>query len=59
MPDRSTFSKNRHGRFANGDVLRRLFEGVVEQCIGFGIVGGTDAAIDVSDVSAYRTDLGV
>ncbi len=52
VPDRSTFSKNRHGRFADGDVLRRLFECVVEKCIGFGIVGGTDAAIDGSTIQA-------
>lgn len=52
VPDRSTFSKNRHGRFAEGDVLRRLFESVVEKCIGFGIVGGTDAAIDGSTIEA-------
>jgi transposase len=29
VPDRSTFSKNRHGRFADGDILRRVFEMVV------------------------------
>ena len=52
MRDRSTFSKNRHGRFADGDVLRRLFESVVEKCVGFGIVGGTDAAIDGSTIEA-------
>lgn len=52
VPDRSTFSKNRHGRFADGEVLRRLFESVVEKCIGFGIVGGTDAAIDGSTIEA-------
>ena len=52
VPDRSTFSKNRHGRFADSDVLRRLFESVVEKCIGFGIVGGTDAAIDGSTIEA-------
>ena len=52
VPDRSTFSKNRHGRFADGDVLRRLFESVVEKCVGFGIVGGTDAAIDGSTIEA-------
>ncbi|MEL6516024.1 MAG: IS1182 family transposase [Pseudomonadota bacterium] len=52
VPDRSTFSKNRHGRFADGDVLRRLFESVVEKCISFGIVGGTDAAIDGSTIEA-------
>lgn len=25
VPDRPTFSKNRHGRFADGDILRRVF----------------------------------
>ena len=52
VPDRSTFSKNRHGRFAEGDVLRRVFEMVVEKCAGFGFVGGTDAAVDGSTVQA-------
>ncbi len=32
VPDRSTFSKNRHGRFAEGDLLRRVFEFVVDRC---------------------------
>ncbi|AUQ60752.1 Transposase (plasmid) [Phaeobacter inhibens] len=52
VPDRSTFSKNRHGRFAEGDVLRHLFESVVEKCVGFGLVGGTDAAVDGSTIEA-------
>ena len=26
VPDHSTFSKNRHGRFRDSDLLRRLFE---------------------------------
>lgn len=52
VPDRSTFSKNRHGRFADGDVLRRLFESVVEKCVGFGLVGGNDAAVDGSTIEA-------
>ena len=26
VPDHSTFSKNRHGRFRESDLLRRLFE---------------------------------
>lgn len=29
IPDHSTFSKNRHGRFAESDIFRRLFEEVV------------------------------
>ncbi|NSX57046.1 transposase [Parasulfitobacter algicola] len=52
VPDRSTFSKNRHGRFADGDIMRRLFESVVEKCVGFGFVGGTDAAVDGSTIEA-------
>ena len=29
VPDHSTFSKNRHGRFRESDLLRKLFETVV------------------------------
>lgn len=52
VPDRSTFSKNRHGRFADGEILRRLFESVVAKCVAFGFVGGTDAAVDGSTLEA-------
>lgn len=52
VPDRSTFSKNRHGRFANGDVLRRVFEMVVDRCAAFGFVGGQAAAVDGSTIAA-------
>ena len=33
VPDHSTFSKNRHGRFRDSDLLRRLFETVLQRCI--------------------------
>lgn len=52
VPDRSTFSKNRHGRFAEGDVLRRVFELVVARCMEAGIVGGIGALVDGSTVEA-------
>ncbi len=52
VPDRSSFSKNRHGRFAEGEVLRRLFETVVARCAAWGFVGGTAAAVDGSTVAA-------
>lgn len=52
VPDRSTFSKNRHGRCSDGDILRRLFESVVEKCVAFGFVGGIDAAVDGSTIEA-------
>jgi transposase len=43
-PDHSTFSKNRHGRFRDSDLLRRLFEVTVERCLAEGLVGHLAAA---------------
>jgi transposase len=40
VPDHSTFSKNRHGRFRESDLLRRLFETTVQRCTIEGVVGG-------------------
>jgi len=37
IPDHSTFSKNRHGRFRDSDMLRHVFETVVAQCINAGL----------------------
>jgi transposase len=48
VPDHSTFSKNRHGRFRESDLLRKLFETVVARCMKEGIVGGEAFAVDVS-----------
>jgi transposase len=45
MPDHSTFSKNRHGRFRESDFLRRVFETVLQRCIAEGLVGGEAFAI--------------
>jgi transposase len=39
VPDHSTFSKNRHGRFRESDLLRKLFETAVARCMKEGIVG--------------------
>src|SRR5512133_3735691 len=36
VPERSSFSKNRHGRFREGDLFRRLFEEVVRRCVTTG-----------------------
>jgi transposase len=52
VPDHSTFSKNRHGRFRESDLLRKLFETVVARCIKEGIVGGEAFAVDASMVVA-------
>src|SRR5271156_4618453 len=52
VPDHSTFSKNRHGRFRDSDLLRRLFETVVARCMAEGLVGGEGFAVDASLVGA-------
>lgn len=36
VPDHSTLSKNRHGRFRDGDLLRQVFRATVERCIAKG-----------------------
>jgi transposase len=48
VPDHSTFSKNRYGRFRESDVYRVLFEDVVGQCRNAGLVGGEGFAVDGS-----------
>lgn len=52
VPDHSTFSKNRHGRFRDSDLLRLLFETTVARCIAEGLVGGEGFAIDASLIRA-------
>jgi transposase len=52
VPDHSTFSKNRHGRFRDSDLLRRLFEATVERCMAEGLVGGEGFAVDASLIRA-------
>jgi transposase len=52
VPDHSTFSKNRHGRFRDSDLLRHLFETVLQRCIEEGLVGGEGFAVDGSLIKA-------
>src|SRR5918997_1084067 len=52
VPDHSTFSKNRHGRFRDSDLLRRLFEAVLARCTAEGLVGGEGFAVDGSLIKA-------
>jgi IS5 family transposase len=62
VPDHSTFSRNRHGRFRQSDILRCLFETVVERCLREGLVGGEGFAVDASliaaDANKQRSALG-
>ena len=52
VPDHSTFSENRHGRFRESDAFRHLFESVLQRCMAEGLVGGEGFAVDASLVKA-------
>ena len=52
VPDHSTFSKNRHGRFRDSDLLRHVFDTVVRRCMAEGLVGGDGFAVDASLIKA-------
>ena len=52
VPNHSTFSKNRHGRFRDSDLLRELFETVLRRCMAEGLVGGEGFAVDASLIKA-------
>jgi len=52
VPDHSTFSKNRHGRFRDSELLRKVFETTVRRCMAEGLVGGDGFAVDASMIKA-------
>src|SRR5476649_2236206 len=52
VPDHSTFSVNRHGRFRDSDILRHVFEAVVRTCMNAGLVKGEGFAVDASVIEA-------
>src|SRR5476651_2301483 len=52
VPEHSTFSKNRHGRFRDSGAFRHVFETVLKRCMSEGLVGGEGFAIDASVVKA-------
>jgi transposase len=52
IPDHSTFSKNRHGRFRQSDAFRQVFETVLRRCMSEGLVKGEGFAVDASVVKA-------
>jgi transposase len=58
IPDHSTFSVNRHGRFRASDTFRYMFEAVVRACMDAGLVKGEGFAVDASvmeaDASRYH-----
>jgi transposase len=52
VPERSSFSKTRHGRFRESDAFRMVFESVLQTCLRAGLVGGQTFATDASVIEA-------
>lgn len=52
VPNHSTFSVNRHSRFRDGDIFRKVFERSVRQCMNAGLVKGEGFAVDASVIEA-------
>lgn len=52
VPNHSTFSKNRHGRFRESVTFRWVFDKVVCACMAAGLVKGEGFAVDASIVEA-------
>ena len=52
VPDHSTFSENRHGRFRESGLMRELFERVVEQCLATGLADTDHVVVDGSHAKA-------
>lgn len=52
LPDHSTFSKNRHGRFRQSGVFREVFEEIVRRCLEAGLVEGKNLVVDGTMVGA-------
>lgn len=52
VPDHSTFSLNRYGRFRESSILRHVFESVVRRCMDEGLVGGDGFSVDASLIQA-------
>jgi len=52
VPDHSTFSKNRLGRFREAEAFRFVFEQVLKRCMDAGLIGGEGFAVDASVVKA-------
>jgi len=52
IPDHSSFSKNRHGRFRESDVLRLVFDSVIRRCSEEDLIKGEGFATDASYIKA-------
>ncbi|WP_338551221.1 IS1182 family transposase [Roseovarius phycicola] len=52
VPDHSSFSRYRHGKFRDSDMLRHIFEATVERCLKEDLVSGEGFAVDASLIPA-------
>jgi transposase len=55
IPDHSTFSKHRHGRFRESGIFLEVFEEVVRRCVAAGLVEGQRLSVDGSVVRAHAS----
>ena len=56
VPHHSSFSVNRHGRFRDSDIPRKVFEEAVCGCMTAGLVGGEGFAVDATETMIERTE---
>ena len=56
VPDHSTLSNNRNGRFKDGTLFLGVFEGIVEQCKQAGLIKGEAVLTDSTHVEANVND---
>lgn len=52
VPDHSTFSKNRHERFAEKNIFQEIFDEIVGQCISKGLLTGKHLTVDSTYIQA-------
>jgi transposase len=55
IPDHSTFSKNRHGRFRGVGIFLEVFEEIVRRCWEAGLVEGQRLTVDGTLVTAHAS----
>ena len=56
VPDHSSFTKNRHGRFRDSGILREVFEQTVQSCFARGLADTALVAVDGTHVSASASN---
>lgn len=52
VPDHSTFSKNRHGRFKESGIFQDIFDEIIRQCTSHGLITGEHLTVDSTLVKA-------